>query len=40
MGESHQLLGLILLEMGAISNEQLIATLRRMNDEAVATRRQ
>lgn len=40
VGESHKLLGLILLEMGAISNEQLIATLRRMNDEAVATRRQ
>ena len=35
VGESHKLLGLILLEMGAISNEQLIATLRRMNDEAV-----
>ena len=33
VGESHKLLGLILLEMGAISNEQLIATLRRMNDE-------
>ena len=38
VGESHKLLGLILLEMGAISNEQLIATLRRMNDEASARR--
>ncbi|MEZ6187976.1 MAG: UDP-glucose 4-epimerase GalE [Planctomycetota bacterium] len=32
IGESHKLLGLILLEMGAISNEQLIDTLRRMNE--------
>jgi UDP-glucose-4-epimerase GalE len=39
VGESHKLLGLILLEIGAISNEQLIATLRRMNDEALAPRR-
>lgn len=31
IGESHKLLGLILLEMGAISNEQLIETLQQMN---------
>jgi UDP-glucose-4-epimerase GalE len=31
IGESHKLLGLILLEMGAISNEQLIDTLQQMN---------
>ena len=30
VGESHKLLGLILLEMGAISNEQLIRTLKQM----------
>lgn len=30
IGESHKLLGLIMLEMGAISNEQLIATLKHM----------
>jgi hypothetical protein len=30
IGESHKLLGLIMLEMGAISNEQLIATLKYM----------
>lgn len=30
IGESHKLLGLIMLEMGAISNEQLIQTLKYM----------
>ncbi|RMG08499.1 MAG: UDP-glucose 4-epimerase GalE [Planctomycetota bacterium] len=30
IGESHKLVGLILLEMGALSNEQLIETLRAM----------
>jgi hypothetical protein len=30
VGESHKLLGLILLEMGALSNDQLIRTLKRM----------
>ncbi len=30
-GESHKLLGLILLEMGALSNQQLIETLKRIN---------
>jgi UDP-arabinose 4-epimerase len=38
VGESHQLLGLILLEMGAISSAQLIETLRRMNLPAEALR--
>lgn len=36
IGESHQLLGLILLEMGAISSSQLIEALRRMNEPAQA----
>ena len=36
IGESHQLLGLILLEMGAISSAQLIEALRRMNEPAQA----
>lgn len=31
VGESHKLLGLILLEMGEISSDQLIATLRRIS---------
>lgn len=31
IGESHKLLGLILLEMGAISNDQLIGILKRIN---------
>jgi len=31
VGDSHKLLGLILLEMGEISSEQLIDTLQRMN---------
>ena len=31
IGESHKLLGLVLLEMGAISSEQLIATLKQIN---------
>jgi len=30
-GESHKLLGIILLEMGAISSEQLIDVLKKMN---------
>jgi hypothetical protein len=30
-GESHKLLGIILLEMGAISSEQLIGILKKMN---------
>ena len=30
IGESHKLLGMILLEMGAISNEQLIETLKNI----------
>ncbi|MGE0712040.1 MAG: UDP-glucose 4-epimerase GalE [Planctomycetota bacterium] len=36
VGESHQLLGLILLEMGAISSAQLIEALRRMSAPAPA----
>jgi len=34
IGESHKLLGLILLEMGAISNQQLIETLQQMTTTA------
>lgn len=30
VGESHKLLGIILLEMGELSNDQLIDTLKRM----------
>lgn len=33
VGESHKLLGLILLEMGAISNDQLIRTLKQMQSK-------
>jgi hypothetical protein len=33
-GESHKLLGIILLEMGAISSEQLIDILKHMNTSA------
>ncbi len=33
-GESHKLLGIILLEMGSISNDQLIETLKAMNTSA------
>lgn len=36
IGESHKLLGLIMLEMGAISNEQLIATLKAMQKSSRA----
>jgi hypothetical protein len=31
-GESHKLLGIILLDMGAISSEQLIEILKKMNE--------
>ena len=34
LGESHKLLGIILLEMGAISSEQLIEILKKMNNAA------
>ncbi len=33
-GESHKLLGIVLLEMGAISNEQLIGTLKLMQQSS------
>ncbi len=33
-GESHKLLGLILLELGHIDNQQLIAILREFEGEA------
>ena len=33
-GESHKLLGIILLEMGAISSQQLIDVLKHMNTSA------
>jgi hypothetical protein len=33
-GESHKLLGIILLEMGAISSDQLIEVLKKMNSSA------
>ncbi len=33
-GESHKLLGIILLEMGAISSDQLIEVLKKMNNSA------
>lgn len=36
IGESHKLLGLIMLEMGAISNEQLIGTLKQMQHSSRA----
>lgn len=36
IGESHKLLGLIMLEMGAISNEQLISTLKAMQKSSRA----
>ncbi|MBI3726365.1 hypothetical protein HY251_20760 [bacterium] len=34
-GESHKLLGIILLEMGAISSEQLIEVLKKMSASAL-----
>lgn len=37
-GESHKLLGIILLEMGAISNEQLIDVLKEMNGTTASGR--
>jgi hypothetical protein len=37
-GESHKLLGIILLEMGAISNEQLIDVLKQMNGTTASGR--
>ena len=39
IGESHKLLGMILHEMGAISNDQLIDTLKRMNGSSQALKR-
>jgi hypothetical protein len=36
VGDSHKLLGLILLEMGEISNEQLITTLKAMQSASRA----
>ncbi len=33
-GDSHKLLGIILLEMGAISSDQLIEVLKKMNASA------
>ncbi len=39
IGESHKLLGMILHEMGAISNDQLIDTLKRMNGSSQVLRR-
>ena len=36
IGESHKLLGLILLEMGELSSQQLIELLRRMNHPSEA----
>lgn len=32
-GRKHKLIGMILLEMGVLSNEQLILALRAMQDE-------
>lgn len=34
VGESHKLLGIILLEMGAITNDQLIDALKKMQHSA------
>ena len=38
IGESHKLLGIILLEMGAISSEQLIGILKKMNGSSADAR--